>query len=500
MNKMRPDIDLTSLDRPEPKLKQPRRWKLIYGLPIIIVVVFLAVLSSSIQDLLRSKAEVSVIRPQVVSGIAARSGSVVLQAAGWIEPEPFAKSVSALTTGVIDEVLIKESDFVRKGQPVARIIDSEKRLLVDERQAQVQKAEAELELAKAEFDHAESSYAQNLELTAAFETAKAMDEAQEFEVKRNQASAKAQKAKVAIQEAELETQKYLRKEGASGPWQVELAQAKCDEERAKLEVVNAELSRSRSLKNASEAKLNKASKDLKFRFADTLRLKTTAARVKLGQARLTEARSALAQAKLQLKWCVVLSPTDGIVMGRMVMPGSLVSKRSGESTICTLYDPKELRLRVDVPQTDIAKVSMGQEVRVTTGAKKSVYQGVVIRILDEADIAKVTLQVHVKIISGDNLIKPEMLCQAKFIAAEKTKPTKPRSAITVPTRLLVGQDKVWVVDPMGKAASLRSIRVGSRNGEFTEILEGINESDKLIDRGREGLQDGQAITIVEESK
>ena len=96
MSELKPDIDLETLARPATEIKQPRRFKVIYLVPLTILVIFLLVLSGSIRELLLEKTEVTVVRPSVVTGVVAPAGTVVLQAAGWVEPEPFPVSVTSL--------------------------------------------------------------------------------------------------------------------------------------------------------------------------------------------------------------------------------------------------------------------------------------------------------------------------------------------------------------------------------------------------------------------
>ncbi|MFT7620204.1 MAG: multidrug efflux pump subunit AcrA (membrane-fusion protein) [Planctomycetota bacterium] len=498
MSDLRPDIDLDALARPTAKLEQPSRFKLIYSVPILIVIVFILILSTSISDLLQSKTKVTVVRPRSVTGMVAQKGTVVLQAAGWVEPEPFAVSVSALTPGIIDELLIQDSDHVKKGQVIARLVRVQQDLYVLERKTHVALSQAELEKAKVELRNAEESFAEPTALTEILESTDAKKRAHIFECETKEAAVDEQKAAIAVAKADYETQKFLTKEGASGPWQIELAQAKMQQELAKGRRLAAEWKQSTALLEVTGAKLKKAKKDLELRLEDRLRVELAKANVVLKNATVNESKSLLAIAQQDADWCDVKSPIDGIVLTRLVMPGSMVGGKEMERAVCKVYDPKALRLRVDVPQTDIGKVQMGQDVRVTTSAKKAAYLGKVIRILDEADIQKVTLQVHVEIDGADDLIKPEMLCQARFLAPEgaPADANAKRSAITVPKRLIVGKNQIWVVDANGKKAVLRNVEIGATSGEQVEVMKGINQSDKLIDQGRESLEEEQLITIV----
>lgn len=65
------------------------------------------------------------------------SGAMIVQAPGWIEPDPFPLNVPAMTEGVVKEVLVLEGDRVESGQVVARLVDEDARLVLQAAQARL---------------------------------------------------------------------------------------------------------------------------------------------------------------------------------------------------------------------------------------------------------------------------------------------------------------------------------------------------------------------------
>ncbi len=57
-------------------------------------------------------------------------GAVTVQAAGWLEADPYKSYVTALTDGIVREVLVLEGETVRAGQVVARLVDEDSSLAV----------------------------------------------------------------------------------------------------------------------------------------------------------------------------------------------------------------------------------------------------------------------------------------------------------------------------------------------------------------------------------
>lgn len=65
-----------------------------------------------------------------------------VQAAGWLEAEPFYTAATALADGVVAEMLILEGDAVRKGQILARLVDDDAKLRVARAQAELLRSKA----------------------------------------------------------------------------------------------------------------------------------------------------------------------------------------------------------------------------------------------------------------------------------------------------------------------------------------------------------------------
>ena len=73
--------------------------------------------------------------------------TVLFQASGWIEPDPYPTRVPSLYDGIVDEVFVLEGDTVKKGQKLVSLVNDDARLALKFAQAQLDEAnfkEAEL--------------------------------------------------------------------------------------------------------------------------------------------------------------------------------------------------------------------------------------------------------------------------------------------------------------------------------------------------------------------
>ena len=121
------------------------RWRawapltVVHAIPVIVRTTAVAQVAK--QDSSNSQANVS---------MKTSARGPVVQAPGWIEPSPFPISASALTSGVVREILVLEGDHVTEGQVVARLIDDQAKLEMRRASAEVDIKEADVSVMRDE--------------------------------------------------------------------------------------------------------------------------------------------------------------------------------------------------------------------------------------------------------------------------------------------------------------------------------------------------------------
>ncbi len=151
--------------------------------------------------------------------------------------------------------------------------------------------------------------------------------------------------------------------------------------------------------------------------ADEARLAVAAAR-----AAIREIDGQLDLARAYLDWTVIKSPISGVVLEKLAEPGELVTPQSfggtrGPSTaVLAVADPRDLQVELDINETDLAKIALGDLCRVIPEAypDKS-YDGVVAEISPEANRQKGTLQIKVGIQNPDKFLTPELTAKVEFL-------------------------------------------------------------------------------------
>jgi RND family efflux transporter MFP subunit len=205
------------------------------------------------------------------------------------------------------------------------------------------------------------------------------------------------------------------------------------------------------------------------------------------QAVLAQRRSELALARQQLKDTAVYAPLTGIVQERLASVGEYLAAGAPLVNVVKM-DP--LRLRAEIPERDSRNVQNGQSVRVTVEGDANVYVGQIRRLSPVIAEQNRMLVVEADV-RNDGRLRPGSFAHAEIVTNDS------KMAITVPNNAIVtfaGIEKVIVVQN-GKALE-KPITTGRRNGEWTEIVAGINLGEKvIIDPGN--LQSGQAVEVVE---
>ncbi len=159
---------------------------------------------------------------------------------------------------------------------------------------------------------------------------------------------------------------------------------------------------------------------------------------------------------------VLRAPFDAIVSARPAAPGQYVKEGA---TILTLVKTFPLRLRVEVPESDIASAKIGTTLTFTTDATPDAEFHAVVRQLNPTLDAKTrTLVAEARPLENDARLRPGSFVQVK-LATRNTQSVNlvPRQAVYA----IAGLTKVFVIR-QGKAVEIR-FQPGSEMNGFTEV-------------------------------
>jgi RND family efflux transporter MFP subunit len=515
---MNANVDLRQLavrrDETGPRLpaRRPKHLVTRYLLPAVVLLGFLAVLGWAARDNLLPSKPVTVVPVLTTHAQVEQAGTPLFHAAGWVEPRPSSVLVTALSEGVIDQLLVVEGQEVKAGATVARLIDVEARLAVQAAEADLRLRRADLAGTKAALAAARTNAAQPAHLQAALAEAEATLAQKETELGDLPFRLRTAESRLHLARAHLDRLGPGYATGAVTERSYQEAENELKAATASVDEIKAREPRLKREVEAQTDRRNAMRQRLELKTEETRQLAEAEATVEAAEARLAQAQVALDGARLRLKRMTVLAPVSGRVLAVVARPGMrLMGLAPGSlhdsSTVVSLYDPARLQVRADVRLEDVPRVQPGQAVQIETpAAPGGPLLGEVLFPTSQADIQKNTLQVKVAVKDPPPTLRPDMLVQVTFLALAAPKGTGTGSE---PLRLLVprqlvesseGGSRVWVADQAAGVARQKAITLGRAGSDLVEVVQGLNAADRLIVDGREGLRDGQRITVTGESQ
>jgi RND family efflux transporter MFP subunit len=193
------------------------------------------------------------------------------------------------------------------------------------------------------------------------------------------------------------------------------------------------------------------------------------------QAQLESARAALGLAQKALNDTTITAPFSGHVSDRPVAVGEFVTPAS---KIATILKISPIKLRLQVPEADAARVNIGR------------FAGKVTAINPAIELASRAVIVEVEIENSNNQLRPGMFATARIFQPEGGQ------GVFV-TRKAVIEDqntnsfRVFVIE--GTTARLRVVQLGEADGDMVRIVSGVSAGEVVATSNLEHLYDGAPV-------
>src|SRR5262245_652456 len=210
--------------------------------------------------------------------------------------------------------------------------------------------------------------------------------------------------------------------------------------------------------------------------------------VKENELRVSEAQRAqfqaeIEQARVNLDYTVLRAPSDGVILaklkevGEMAVPGGF----SGSGELIRMANLEDLRAEVDVNESDLARVALGQAAEVVPDAfPDRRYAAKVVKLYPQVNRQKGTLKVEVGIAEPDASLRPDMSVRIHFLA--EAEPAKAGEALVLAPRAAIrgaGDSAfTWVVS--GGSLRRQALRLGGERGDRVVVLEGLLGGEALV--------------------
>lgn len=198
------------------------------------------------------------------------------------------------------------------------------------------------------------------------------------------------------------------------------------------------------------------------------------------EAKKRQAEAGVRSSQAQLTKATIKSPINGTVTVQDAKIGEIVSANTQLITIISDGATLGWKIETNIPEIDIAEVSIGDTANVTLDAySDDVIFATLVTKIDPAETViegVPTYKTTLKFISNDERIKSGMTAEVKILTDKKD------NVISIPQRAVTSTKDGFIVNIL-ENEKIKEISVtrGIKGSDGTiEILNGINEGDKVI--------------------
>ena len=198
------------------------------------------------------------------------------------------------------------------------------------------------------------------------------------------------------------------------------------------------------------------------------------------QAEITEAEAQNVPIRPDL---VMRAPLAGTVVQKMVLPGQFI--QAGTTAAFVISNTSTVWVQGHVYDKDLASVHVGDKVDERNASFPTTFHGVVSYIGEMLDPATRTTPVRIVTQNPGGLLKKDLFVDV--VIHDKTI----RDVLVVPTAAVLYDEQnfpfVYVQVEPGRFAQ-RLVKIGSQQGDDTQVIDGLSAGDAVVSQGSVFLQ------------
>ncbi len=175
----------------------------------------------------------------------------------------------------------------------------------------------------------------------------------------------------------------------------------------------------------------------------------------------------------------VVAPRSGYIVERNINEGTQI-RTDNATNIFTISDLETIWVWANVHESDMAKVHEGDLVTVKTIAyPDKEFKGSIKKIGTMLDPQSRVIRVRTELVNREGLLKPEMF--ANVIITPKN---FMKVLAVAQTSIVLENNNYYVMKEVGaNSFAKKQVRIGKNYDRSTEILDGLQEGDRIISEG-----------------
>lgn len=238
-----------------------------------------------------------------------------------------------------------------------------------------------------------------------------------------------------------------------------------------------------------------------------------------GHYSIQAANANLSQAKENLRKTTIVAPTSGIISQLNVKLGERVvgTAQMAGTDMLTIADMSRIEVRVDVSETDIAKVKLGDTTIIEADAYRNrKFTGIVSKVavssttsgasaISTDQVTNYTVHILILQNSYDDLTASTELRRGKFVfkpgmsASVDIQTRREKDILAVPVNAVTTRDwsdsmkkvmeasgsdeirqVVFVFNKKDNKVTIRDVKTGIQDNEYIQITEGLEDGDEVV--------------------
>jgi membrane fusion protein (multidrug efflux system) len=296
-------------------------------------------------------------------------------------------AISSRINGNVTEVTVEDASVVKAGEVLARIDPQDYQTALAKASADLANAEAALESSRTDVpittatsgSQLKTAHSGREDAAAAYlgaqrqlAAARARLETAQAQVREGEANYKRVNDDVARYKALVAKDEIASQQYDTAVAQAEAAKATVDARHAAVAEAERNIEVAQSAVEQANARIGQSDAAIQSALTAPQQIAGSQARAKAAMAQVAEKRAALDQAQLNLSYCVIKAPYDGIVGKKTVQVGHNISP--GQQ-LMALVPLDQLWVTANFKETQLRKMRPGQRVKFTVDAYGREYSG-----------------------------------------------------------------------------------------------------------------------------
>lgn len=206
-------------------------------------------------------------------------------------------------------------------------------------------------------------------------------------------------------------------------------------------------------------------------------------------------QKAVNQLKQQIGKTVVRAPFSGIIDDVITEQGSVVAP--GQSQLFRIVNLDNMYIETEVPERYITNITSGKNVLVEFPILNKSLNAKIRQAGSFINPANRTFKIEVAVSNKNNTIKPNLTAKLKINDYTND------DAILIPQSIISenaeGQQYVYtIIDKIDNKAKAKRVIIttGKTQGDYIEVLSGLENGNEIIQEGARSVKDGQEVKIL----